>query len=762
MRPAYPEPFADPVLAARHGLDRTFVIEVPGGTDTEAMAAAFAGLGADIEVAAVDGIGGVADPIPLIPNDTNFSSQYAMRNTGQTGGTPGADIDATAAWGLHTGDLGAVTIAIIDSGVNSHLDFGNRLILGHNTDNPLTPDLTTDGCPHGTHVAGIAAASGNNSRGVAGVTWGAYIMPVRVLNGCGGSISPLANGIIWAADHGAQIGNMSLQYYNLTVPEGVILGNAINYAHDRGMLLIAAAGNNNMGGVGVVAYPAKLLNCMGVSATTDDDLFADFKATGGAWFSNYGNEVDVCAPGDRIYSTYTNNGYAYLSGTSMATAHVSGLAALVKSYVSALTNVDIELILDNSADDLGPAGWDNHYGLGRINAYQALLAAGSQTIIGACCNGATCTQTTEANCTTGLWQGAYTTCPPVPGQCGCGVPDTDADSDGVADCIDNCPSVPNADQVDADGDGVGDACDNCLLVANLLQEDGDADGVGDACDNCPTVPNSDQLDNDGDGVGDACDNCPLLPNPGQSDCDNDGKGDACAISEGISTDCNVNGTPDDCDVSSGGGSADCNLNAIPDECEPDCNANGIPDECDIRDGSSRDANANGIPDECEDGVCCDLLTGACTEDVLASACFGTQRAWTEGAACVDVVCEPVTGACCDLLSGTCAEDVTSSACSGAQQAWTKGAACGDVVCEAVTGACCDHDPFGTCTDGVTRAACDCPTCEWVKLGSCSELDCLHVTIPAVGEWGLMVLALLLLTGAKLAFRRSNPADASGP
>jgi len=120
------------------------------------------------------------------------------------------------------------------------------------------------------------------------------------------------------------------------------------------------------------------------------------------------------------------------------------------------------------------------------------------------------------------------------------------------------------------------------------------------------------------------------------------------------------------------------------------------------------------------------------------------------------------GACCDLLSGTCAEDVGASACSGAQQTWTGGAACVDVVCEAVTGACCDHDPFGACTDGVTRAACDCPTCEWLKLGSCSELDCPHTTIPTVGEWGLLVLALLLLTGAKLAFRRANPADASGP
>lgn len=351
------------------------------------MAAAFVALGGDIEAATVDTIGGVADSIP---NDTYFNLQYALHNTGQTGGVAGADIDAPAAWGLHTGNFGTVTIAIIDSGVNSHVDYGNnvgpypngRIVEGHNTANPLTPTRTIDECPHGTHVAGIAAATGNNGMGVAGVTWGANIMPVRVLldapNGCSGYVSALAAGIRWAADHGADVGNMSLQYYNITQTEYNLLSDAVNYAHDLGMILIGAAGNNNGNGQvlpGVVAYPAKLLNCMGVSGTTDDDLFADLAGTGNLWFSNYGNEVDVCAPGDRIRSTWTSNGYADLSGTSMATPHVSGLAALVKSYVPALTNVDLELLLEFSADDKGPAGWDNHYGFGRINAYNALLTA---------------------------------------------------------------------------------------------------------------------------------------------------------------------------------------------------------------------------------------------------------------------------------------------------------------------------------------------------------------------------------------------------
>jgi len=217
-------------------------------------------------------------------------------------------------------------------------------------------------------------------------------------------------------------------------------------------------------------------------------------------------------------------------------------------------------------------------------------------------------------------------------------------------------------------------------------------------------------------------------------------------------DCQGNGVPDECDIAGCAGDPAC----------ADCNANQIPDECDIQDGSSRDTNANGIPDECEDGACCDLLAGGCTENVLDVACSGAHRAWTKGAACVDVACDAVTGACCDLRSGGCADDVPSYACFGTHRAWTEAVACADVVCEAVPGACCDHDPFGACTDGVILPACDCPTCEWVKEGSCSKMDCLPTTIPTVGEWGLMVLALLLLTGAKLAFRRSNPPDPVRP
>ncbi len=704
MRPAYSEPFADHALAARDGLDRTFVIEVPRGTDTAAMAATFAALGGDIEIAAVDGIGGVADPIPLIPNDTNFNLQYAMHNTGQTGGTPGADIDATAAWGLHTGDLGSVTIAIIDSGVNSHVEYGTdappfpngRIVQGHNTDNAFTPDLTTDGCPHGTHVAGIAAASGNNGRGVAGVTWGAYIMPVRVLNGCSGNISALANGIIWAADHGAQIGNMSLQYYNLTLNEYNLLSGAINYAHDRGMLLIAAAGNNNLGGIGVVAYPARLLNCMGVSGTTDDDLFADSTATGGAWFSNYGNEIDVCAPGDRIYSTYTSNGYAYLSGTSMATAHVSGLAALVKSHVSALTNVDIERILDTSADDLGPPGWDNHFGFGRINAYNALLhAEGLQP--GACCD------TLHGSC---------------------------RESSPQSECI-------GAHRLWSKGA----ACVDVSCVADL----------GACCDRsqpgglCTS------------GVTESACN---TANP-QIDWF---KGEDC-VDDGGTIDCPEH-TGACCDHSVPGGLCRSGV--------PASGCNTFSPELEWFKGAACLGDGAGTV-VCGEhtGACCDRRIAdpdeRCRDNVPESLCViddPTQQSWTKATACDDLgpPCTEHTGACCDRRIADaalrCHDDVPESECvidGSGQVSWHKFTRCADLSepCLEHTGACCDQDPFGTCRDNVPASQCNCTRCLFYKDTPCSEIGCTHDSIPTVSQWGLAIMTLLLLSGAKIYFGRSK-------
>ena len=376
MRRAHAMAFAHPEMAARHGLDRTFILEVPEGTDTWAMATTFAALEDQVEYAEVDSIGTVAE---LIPDDPELYLQYGLHNTGQTGGTEDADIDAPEAWEIHTGDLGTVTVAVIDSGVTPHPEFQDRMVPGINVADPDNPDDTEDECDpdgtpsgHGTHVAGIIAAAGNNGFGVAGVTWGASIMPVRVFAGaspCGGLESTTADGIVWAVDHGADICNISLQF-----PTGTqTLQDAVDYAHGNGVLVISAAGNNDYCGAYQICFPARFPNSMAVTATDDDDHRASF--------SNSGSEVDLCAPGKSIYSTYRTGGYGYMNGTSMAAPYVSGLAALIWSLVPDLTHDEIRAVLTSTTDDLGPARWDTWFGHGRINAYAALLAVAPPRII---------------------------------------------------------------------------------------------------------------------------------------------------------------------------------------------------------------------------------------------------------------------------------------------------------------------------------------------------------------------------------------------
>ena len=209
LRPRHPRPFGNPGLATRLGLDRTFVVEVPRGTDAVAMAGRFREFTDEVETAEIDGICGVAE---VMPDDTFFDNQqWSMHNTGQTGGTTDADIDAPEAWGIHTGEWGSVTIAIIDTGVTPHPEFAGRMVPGTNIVNPGSSDTTDAACPHGTHVAGIAAAQGNNGIGVAGMNWGALIMPVRVLPDCFGNESDIAEGIVRAVDNGADICNVSLE-----------------------------------------------------------------------------------------------------------------------------------------------------------------------------------------------------------------------------------------------------------------------------------------------------------------------------------------------------------------------------------------------------------------------------------------------------------------------------------------------------------------------------------------------------------------------
>lgn len=351
--PVQPDGYSNAALAGQLGLSRTYRFVVPQGTKVLEMIADF-NANPNVEFAEVDGLGGSA----FTPNDPLIANCWGLNNTGQSGGTPNADINAFEAWDTWTGGNN-ITLAVVDSGVSTHPELAGKLVPGWNTNN--NSSITSDGLGHGTHVAGTAGALGNNNIGIAGVSFGVKIMPMRVLSSSGnGTESQCGAGIVWAADNGADICTMSLQYYT----GSQTFRDMVTYAYSQGLLLIAATGNNQGN---VVAFPARFDNCFGIGATTDTDVRASF--------SNYGPQCDVTAPGQDVYSIYIGNGYAELSGTSMATPHVSGLASLLWSYDPGLTNNEVFALITSTADDKGPVGWDQQYGWGRIDAESAVLAA---------------------------------------------------------------------------------------------------------------------------------------------------------------------------------------------------------------------------------------------------------------------------------------------------------------------------------------------------------------------------------------------------
>lgn len=304
----------------------------------------------------------------VVPNDPAYPNQWAHPK-----------INSPAAWDVSTGS-NTIVIAVVDTGVDlTHPDLTGKLVQGH--DYYWYDTVPEDENGHGTHVAGIAAASTNNSTGVAGMSWGAKIMPVKVLGPDGSGYNfDITDGILFAKNNGADIINLSLggPTYDSAMQD------AVNQAHTAGALVVAAMGNS---GVSTPAYPAAYNNVMAVSATDPGDALA--------YYSNYGSHVDIAAPGGEmsylhdpngIYSTmptynvymvtqygYSKN-YDYLQGTSQATPYVSGLAALIWSVSPGLTNDQVQGVIQSTAVDLGTAGWDSSFGWGRINASAALAA----------------------------------------------------------------------------------------------------------------------------------------------------------------------------------------------------------------------------------------------------------------------------------------------------------------------------------------------------------------------------------------------------
>ncbi len=307
----------------------------------------------------------------LAPDDSYIEEQWGLHNIGQTGGLDDADIDAPEAWYLQTGASG-VKVAIIDSGVDmDHPEFSGRLTNGWDfVNNDSYPD---DDEGHGTHVAGITAARGNNGTGIAGVAWDVTIIPLKVLNASGsGSTANVVSGIYHAVNHGAKVINLSLS----SVYPSSSMAEALNYAWNHGVLVVAAAGNcgdsnyslNGCSYQDQPNYPAAFDNALAVASTTDNDTQSSF--------SNQGSYVDVAAPGSLILSTLPG-GYGYRGGTSMAAPFVSGLAALVYTEYPGYSVSQVTQAIACHVDDLGASGWDQRFGHGRINALSSLVYGAS-------------------------------------------------------------------------------------------------------------------------------------------------------------------------------------------------------------------------------------------------------------------------------------------------------------------------------------------------------------------------------------------------
>ncbi|MBL7739342.1 MAG: S8 family serine peptidase [Chitinophagaceae bacterium] len=317
---------------------------------------------------------GFNDALQYLPDDTDFPVLWAMRNTGQVvnniAGTLDADIDATEAWDINRGKP-EIVIAVIDTGCDmDHPDLKNNLLPRGTEDwdfadaGDPSPD---DSDIHGTHVAGTAAAI-DNTVGVIGVAPKCRIMPLRV-NLTAGMNQNRADAINFVAAHATANPGRRYVINCSWKMSGDHTGvrNAIINAVSKNVVVCFAAGNANTDIDVTPQYPAVYPEVIAVAATNQKDVRASF--------SNYGTKVDVSAPGVNIYSSIPDNTYTYLDGTSMASPHVAGLAALIWSRNKTLTNAQVRNIIQSTCDNIDAKnpGFAGRLGRGRINAYHALM-----------------------------------------------------------------------------------------------------------------------------------------------------------------------------------------------------------------------------------------------------------------------------------------------------------------------------------------------------------------------------------------------------
>ncbi len=310
----------------------------------------------------------------LFPNDPLFINQWGLLNFGQmvggVTGLAGADINAVPAWDITTGDS-TLILAVLDSGIPAGTgEFTGRLMRGHDYVNK--DDDPTDDHGHGSNVTGIAAATGNNGRLIAGVDWRCRVLPMKILNdkNLGYYIDWMA-AVMAAADSGARVINMSVGGTGYS--QG--LQDAVTYAVAKGAIVVVSMMNKN---AETPFYPAAFPNVIAVGAINNrSERAAPFCWGGG---SNYGDHIDFMAPGERIYglSHQNPNGYSIYCGTSQAAPHVSGVIMLLLAANPSLNFSQVYNLLKAGAhDQIGPPaedtpGWDRYYGWGRVDALASL------------------------------------------------------------------------------------------------------------------------------------------------------------------------------------------------------------------------------------------------------------------------------------------------------------------------------------------------------------------------------------------------------
>lgn len=374
-----------------------FVFTLPAGADVHATLADWKAndLVAYIER---DAVGYAATPqTEAFPSDPYFTKQWSLNNDGsfRSWAKVDADVDMPEAWEITQGSED-ITVAILDSGIRlTHPEFSGRLWVNADevADNGVDDDGNgyiddihgwnmvnesadvRDELGHGTHVAGIIGATGNNALSYAGVDWHCKLMVLKVLdNNRSGLYSWWAKAIRYAVDNGADIINMSLG----GTAELQTLADAVQYAYDRGVLIVTSMQNFNND---EVYYPAGHTLTLAVGASDPDDRRSTALAGLESYGSNYGNHIDVLAPGNYIFGLShlsDSDENTQMSGTSQAAPLVTGIAALVLGHEPGLTVGALVQRLTASAEDgVGnpqedAPGWDPYYGYGRVNAYRAL------------------------------------------------------------------------------------------------------------------------------------------------------------------------------------------------------------------------------------------------------------------------------------------------------------------------------------------------------------------------------------------------------